>query len=229
MSRAPRVDIANYTYHVLNRSNARLGIFEKETDYQAFENILEEAKDKYKIDLFSYQIMPNHWHMCLSPYRDGEMSRFMQWLTLTHTQRWHAHRYSVGSGHLYQGRYKSFLVQDGEYFLQLCKYIEQNALRARLVNHAEDWRWSSLWRRTYGDYKKKKFLSQWPIEEPPDYVEWVNRFVGDETGGTLEQIRIAIARGKPYGDEAWASQMAGRFNLGMTIRPRGRPVREKGT
>jgi len=81
--------------------------------------------------------MPNHWHFCLSPNNDGDMTKFMQWLTLTHTQRWHAGHHSIGAGHLYQGRYKSFLVQKDDHFLQLCRYIESNALRAKLVQGAE--------------------------------------------------------------------------------------------
>ncbi len=139
MGRALRIDIGDEIYHVLNRANARMTIFEKDNDYQAFETIIEEAKDRYSIQIFSYQIMPNHWHFCLCSKNDGDMTKFVQWLTLTHTQRWHARHHSIGTGHLYQGRYKSFLVQKDNYFLQLCHYIESNALRAKLVQRAEDW------------------------------------------------------------------------------------------
>ena len=138
MGRPLRIDIGDEIYHVLNRANARMTIFEGENDYQAFETTLEEAKDRYPIQIFSYQIMPNHWHFCLRPKNDGDMTKFVQWLTLTHTQRWHASHRSMGTGHLYQGRYKSFLVQGDNHFLQLCRYIENNALRAKLVRRAEE-------------------------------------------------------------------------------------------
>ena len=88
--------------------------------------------------IYSYQIMLNHWHFCLSPKNDGDLSKFMQWLTLTHTQRLRAHNHSTGYGHIYQGRYKSFIVQKDNYFLQLCRYIESNALRAGLTRKAQD-------------------------------------------------------------------------------------------
>jgi putative transposase len=88
--------------------------------------------------------MPNHFHLVLWPRRDGDLSRFMQWLTMTHTQRWHAHRRDAGHGHLYQSRFKSFPIQTDGHFLSVCRYVERNALRARLVGRAEDWAWCSL-------------------------------------------------------------------------------------
>lgn len=220
MGRTLRIDIGNEIYHVLNRANARMVLFKKENDYQAFERILEEAKDRYPIQIFSYQIMPNHWHFCLCPKDDGDMTRFIQWLTLTHTQRWHAFYRSMGSGHLYQGRYKSFLVQKDNYFLQLCRYIESNALRAKLVQRAEDWKWSSLWRREYGDNKQKELLSPWPIEIPYDYLKQLNEPLFEKE---LEYIRTSVSKSRPYGDDNWMNQMVKRFALEMTLRQQGRP------
>ncbi len=220
MGRVSRINIGNEIYHVLNRANARMVLFEKENDYQVFETILEEAKDHYPIQIFSYQIMPNHWHFCLCPKNDGDMTRFIQWLTLTHTQRWHASYRSMGTGHLYQGRYKSFLIQKDNYFLQLCRYIESNTLRAKLVQRAEDWKWSSLWRREYGDNKQKELLSPWPIELPYDYWKQVNdSLVGKE----LECIRTSISKSRPYGDDHWMNETVKKFGLETTLRQRGRP------
>ena len=87
-------------FHVLNRANARATIFEKPEDYAAFERVLKEALDRVDMRVLSYCLMPNHWHLVLWPRRDGDLSRFMGWLTLTHTQRWHAHHHTVGTGHL---------------------------------------------------------------------------------------------------------------------------------
>ena len=83
-------------------------IFEKDCDYEAFERVLTEAVNRSKMRLLSYCLMPNHWHLVLWPHVDGQLSTFAGWLTLTHTQRWHAHRQSTGRGHVYQGRFKSF-------------------------------------------------------------------------------------------------------------------------
>ena len=120
-------------YHVLNRANARMTIFHKPDDYAAFERVLAEAVERTKTRLLAYCLMPNHWHLVVWPEKDGELSRFTGWLTLTHTQRWHAHRHTTGSGHLYQGRFKSFPLQDDAHFFTVCRYVERNALRANLV------------------------------------------------------------------------------------------------
>lgn len=92
MGRPTRAAEGGLIYHVLNRANARMKIFAKDGDYQAFESILEEAVERYETDLLAWCVMPNHWHLVVRPLQDGELSRFTGWLTLTHTQRWHAHR-----------------------------------------------------------------------------------------------------------------------------------------
>ena len=90
-------------YHVLNRANARMRIFDAEKDYEALERILEEAVLGTSMRLLAYSVMPNHWHWVAWPREDGDLSTFVGWLTPTHTQCWHAHRQSVGSGHVNQG------------------------------------------------------------------------------------------------------------------------------
>jgi putative transposase len=101
MGRPIRAAPGGYVYHVLNRATARLKIFHKGADYAAFERVLEQAVARTRTRLLSYCVLPNHWHLVVWPREDGELSRFVGWLTLTHTQRWHAHRRSAGSGHLY--------------------------------------------------------------------------------------------------------------------------------
>lgn len=137
MGRPRRAADGGLIYHVLNRANARLMVFEKEKDYAAWEQVLGEAAARSGTRLLAYCVMPNHWHLVVWPHKDGELSAFTGWLTLTHTQRWHAHRGSRGTGHLYQGRFKSFPVQDDEHFFTVCRYVERNALRANLVARAE--------------------------------------------------------------------------------------------
>jgi len=87
MGRALRISLGGLIYHVLNRSNGRLPIFEKGQDYAAFERILEETRERVGTRILGYCLMPNHWHLVLWPSEDGELSIFMRLLTLTHTQR----------------------------------------------------------------------------------------------------------------------------------------------
>ena len=224
MGRAPRVDVGNEVYHVLNRANSRAVIFNKDKDFEAFEKILEEAKKKYPMRIFSYCLMPNHWHFILYPEKDGDLNKFMHWVTLTHTQRWHAHYHSIGYGHLYQGRYKSFIIQKDNHFLQAASYVERNALRAGLVDRAQDWQWSSLWRRERGSLKQKELLDLWPVLTPKDYIDYVNR---PESKNGLELIRESVSKNRPFGDAGWVNQIAREYDLGMTLKKQGRP--KKGT
>ena len=224
MGRPKRVDVGGYAYHVLNRGNGRMTVFDDEGDYEAFERILEEAIEREPgVGLLSYCLMPNHWHLVVYPSQSGQLSRFVRWLTLTHTQRWHAHRHTVGGGHVYQGRFKSFLVQSDGYLTSVCRYVERNALRANLVKKAEDWRWSSLWRWHSGTAEQKRLLSRWPVpggRRPPKWLERVNRPHGE---AELEALRRAVNRGQPYGSESWTRRMSDQFGLESTFRPRGRP------
>ena len=151
MPRRARIAPSEIVYHVLNRANGRNELFQKPEDYSAFERIMIQAMDRSPIRLLAYCLMPNHWHMVLWPSKDGEMTEFVRWVTLTHSQRLHAHRHTTGYGHIYQGRFKSFAVEQDESLLKVLRYVERNALRANLVGRAQDWRWCSLWRRLNGD------------------------------------------------------------------------------
>jgi len=207
-------------YHVLNRSNGRLPLFESDGDYWAFETVLAEAVARTPMRLLAYCVMPNHWHLVLWPEHDGDLSRCVGWLTLTHTQRWHTAHETVGTGHLYQGRYKSFPVQEDGHFLAVCRYVERNALRAGLVAVAEEWRWSSLWRRERGDAASRALLSEWPVERPAD---WLGRVSNAPPEPELAALRVCAQRGRPYGGDRWVDGTVSRYGLQSTMRSPGRP------
>jgi len=220
MPRRARVSTGGLAYHVLNRRVGRLRLFDNPGDYLAFEKILHEAHEQAGIRIAAYCLMPNHWHLLLWPRDDGELSEIMRWITVTHTQRWHAHRQTSGSGPVYHGRFKSFPVQTDEHFLTVARYVERNALRAKLVRRAEQWQWSSLWRWAHADREGVAFLSDWPVERPRQWVAWVN---GSERASELEDLRCSAQRGRPFGSEGWVARIAKRLGLESTLRPRGRP------
>ena len=220
MPRRPRLAAGELAYHILNRRVGRLPLFEKPADYVAFEKILAEAADRTRVRIAAYCLMPNHWHLLLWPRRDGELSEVLRWITVTHTQRWHAHHHTAGTGPVYQGRFKSFPVQTDEHFLTVARYVERNARRAKLVSRAEGWQWSSLWRREQGDGTVTAWLSEWPMDQPRDWVARVNR---PQMASELEALRVSVQRGRPFGEEGWVRRMAKRFGMESTLRPRGRP------
>ena len=135
-------------YHVLNRAVGRSQLFDDDADYLAMERVIEHTHKRLPIRIISYCLMSNHWHLVLWPIQDDELSEFMQLMTVTHTQRRHAHHHTAGTGPLYQGRFKSFPIQQDGHFLTVCRYVERNALRANLVKSARNWPWCSVAKRT---------------------------------------------------------------------------------
>ena len=174
MGRAPRIDVGDVVYHVINRANARARIFHDATDYQDFEYLLSEMKETFDMRILAYVIMPNHWHLLLHPMNDGDMSKALHWLGTSHVRRHHTRKETIGNGHLYQGRYKSFPVQEDLHFLTVLKYIERNPVRAKLVSKAEDWKWGSAHRRINGTERQRSLLAELPVDLPRGYKQWIN-------------------------------------------------------
>ena len=225
MPRTARYAPGGFVYHALNRAVARLPLFEKDGDYAAFERVLALALDEHPIRLLGYCLMPNHWHFVLWPKHEGELTAFLRWLTHTHTMRWHAHYHTSGTGHLYQGRFKALPIEADEHLYAVLRYVERNALRANLVKRAEQWRWSSLWRREHGDEAAQAILSPWPIPQPAEWLKIVN---AAQTEAELAALRRSVARGTPFGSPSWTERTARRLGLEYTLRSRGRPRKMNG-
>jgi len=217
MPRQPRQHSAGVCFHVINRGNNRQQLFRKPEDYAAFVAILTDALSKFEIDLLCWCLMSNHWHLVLRPRTDKAMAEFMRWLTLTHVRRHHKH-YEIENGHLYQGRYKSFPVEEDDYFLNLCRYVESNALRAGLVTRAEAWEWSSLWQRS--KRATKPALAEWPVNRPDRWTAVVNESMPEDLS---KEIKQSILRDRPLGSAKWLKQIAKKLRLEQKLNPVGRP------
>ena len=214
-------------YHVLNRANGGLPLFRKPEDYAAFERVVEESHAREPLRILAYCVMPNHWHWVVwpQPGADQQVSEFFRWLTVTHAQRWHAHYHTSGSGHLYQGRFKSFPVETDEHLYTVLRYVERNSVRANLVTSAQEWRWSSAWRFYQGEAGSGALLCEWPMTRPHDWLTRLNR---GETKAELEALQRAVRRGQPFGSETWCERIIGQLGLESTIRPPGRPKKVTG-
>jgi len=224
MPRKRRITKGGIVYHVLNRANGRLRIFKKPLDFIAFENVLAEGVERFGMRICGYCIMSNHWHFLLWPPEDDTMVNFMRWITLTHTQRWHASHGTTGIGHVYQGPYKSFPIQTDWRYLKAMQYIEANPLRAGIVDDAAHWQWSSLSHRSNPQGTKPFNLDPGPVPLPKNWPQKVNQPI-DPTHS--QQLANCIKRGCPYGQEDWTKQTAGLLNLQSTLRNRGRPRKLK--
>ena len=141
MPRIARGLADGHFYHILNRGNGRQQVFHKDEDYHVFIKLMKESAERYDISIQAYCLMPNHFHMLVSPQQGEWLSRWMQWFMTSHVRRYHRHYRS--SGHVWQGRFKNFLVQDDNHLLTVARYIEANPVRSGLVVTAVDWQWSS--------------------------------------------------------------------------------------
>lgn len=220
MPRQARVAVGEVIYHVINRANGRARMFHSDKDYQHFEALLQEGVELTGMRLLAYCIMPNHWHLVLYPRQNTDLSEFMRWVTTTHVRQRRVATKSIGHGHLYQGTYKSFPIETNMYLTALIRYVEQNPLRANLVQRAEDWQWSSLHRRTKGTAKGKRLLASLPIDLPHNYLKVVNERYDEEK---LEVIRHTLKKGAPFGSEQWTAKMVQRYHMEGTLRAPGRP------
>lgn len=225
MPRTARRTPGGFVYHVFNRAAAKFKMFRTEKDYLAFEKAQTEALARFPgIRLLGWCIMPNHWHLVIWPIGSKDLARFMHWLTLAHASRWRTSHRTIGWGPLYQGRYKSFVVQDDAHYLVVLRYVERNALRARLVKRAEDWRWGSLYARLSNDPKLRVMLSDGPVPLPQDWIERVNT---PQTRNEEEELALSIRRGRPFGSPPWQQKMVKRLGVASSLRAPGRPKRSR--
>jgi putative transposase len=220
MPRTARASVGGICYHVLNRGNGRAKVFHKKGDFDAFVKLMTEANERLPLRILGYVLMPNHFHLVLWPRGDGDLSRWMQWLLTAHVRRYHRHY--GGSGHVWQGRFKAFPIEGDQHCLTVLRYVERNALRANLVDRAEEWSWSSLAWRVGG--QGPNWLCDWPVAFPANWVATVNAV---QSEAELVALRRSVARGAPFGEERWCQRIAKRLGLESSLRPRGRPTKPK--
>jgi putative transposase len=216
MPRTSRAIVANYCYHVLNRGNNRMRLIHDRADYVAFLWLLAESFDEFNVPVLAACVMPNHLHLVMQPRQSGDLAAWAHWLFTTHARRFHKKHGS--SGRVWQGRFKASIVQADAHLLILLRYVERNALTARLVAAAEDWEWGSLrWRqRGTGPIR----LAPSPVTLPSAWRAYVNT---PQPADELAAIRNAIERQAPYGAESWCNDTARELGLESTLKPRGRP------
>jgi putative transposase len=202
--------------HVINRGNGRQKVFHKDGDYQAFVELLVEAGKRFGLSVISYCIMPNHFHLLIQSGQTELLSKTMQWVMTSHVRRYHRH-YGT-SGHVWQGRYKSFIVQSNEHLITVIRYIEANPVRAGVVISAADWPWSSHQARIC--IVKDKMQNDTVQMLPGAWTEYVDTPLTDTE---IEKVRISVNRQSPFGSDEWQQQTIARLGLESTVRRRGRP------
>jgi putative transposase len=216
MPRTARASVGGLCYHVINRGNGRATVFHDAEAYADFLALIDRAAARLPMRVLAFCLMPNHVHLVLWPRRDGDLSRWMQWLLTAHVRRHHRRRGT--DGHVWQGRFKAFPIQQDAHLLTVMRYVERNPVRAKLAPRAADWPWSSAPQR--GRRGQPDWLAAPPVPLPAGWPRFVD---AAQTPAELDLLRRAVTRGTPYGAPAWVARTAARLGLMSTIRPRGRP------
>ncbi len=209
----------NQFYHVINRGNARNRVFHKSGDYLSFIDLMEEASARYPVKLFNYCLMPNHFHFVAEPQRAQDLSCWMQWLMTSHVRRYHAHYASTG--HVWQGRFKSFLIEEDSHLVTVARYVEANPVRASLALSSAAWPWSSH-AETVG-VAPRVLTRSLPVDLPDNWTQYVDTPMSE---AELEKMRRSAVRQMPYGDEEWQARVSLAYHLESTLHPLGRPRKE---
>jgi putative transposase len=171
MARTRRLAASLNTYHVVNRGNDRRVIFPERDDYQRFRAFLIEGQQRHPVKIFGACQMPNHFHLLLKPETDSALSAYMQWVCCRYACYFRAITQTVGHGHVFQRRFWSAPIVDDDHFRMVLRYIEANPSRAKLVETAEHWEWSSLSERLRN---RPDLVASLPLDLPDSWCALVN-------------------------------------------------------
>lgn len=194
MPRIARLVVPGYPHHVTQRGNRRQRTFFEEADYQAYIAFLCELKDRVRVDVWAYCLMPNHVHLVLVPLRRDSLAKLLG--VAHHRYARHVNLRHEWQGHLWQERFHS-TVMDEQHLLAAVRYIELNPVRSGLCSRAEDWRWSSAHAHLHD--AADRLVTVTPMRKR--ISDW-RRYLGEETDhGLSERLRRHTRTGRPAGDE----------------------------
>lgn len=227
MARPLRISVANLPFHVLDRGNNRQTVFHGEADFVYYLRLLRRYKDELKFKLYHFCLMPNHFHLVLEPTIEGSLAKTMMRLTLAYS--WYFNQRYGGVGHVWQGRYKSSLVDKENYFIWCGLYVELNPVRAGLVSKPEDWRWSSYRFHASGEMEH---VTKGLVDASAYYLE-LGHTVGERQKSYREEALEVMKEeslkgirekldGGVFGRQDFVREAKERFKIG-SLRPRGRP------
>ena len=225
MGRLPRAIDDGLVYHAMNRGNNRDDVFAGTGDHDAFLEALAKARSRYPFRLLGYCLMTDHFHLLLQPGAGQSISRILQSITVAHT--WRYHKQHRSSGHVWQGRFKSPVIQDDGLLLVVLRYIEANPARAGIVADAGDYRPSSY--GAHGLGRPDPLLDPFPEWEALGRTDaerrarWRRKVAAAQAGAEVDAVRSSLRMGRPFGSAEWTEATAGRLGIDLRPRPRGRP------
>jgi len=227
MARPLRITVANLPFHIIDRGNNRQTVFYEEEDFIYFLELLKRYKKELKFKLYHFCLMSNHIHLMIEPTIEGSLPKIMMRLTLAYSS--YFNKKYKGVGHVWQGRYKSSLIDKENYFIWCGLYVELNPVRAKLATKPEDWQWSSY---NFYAFKKTSPLIEGLIDSDPYYLEIggssgerQERYRENVEGVMKEKFLVNIRKrldGGVFGREEFTRAMKEKFKI-RSLRGKGRP------
>tara|TARA_R110002050_G_scaffold71891_3_gene154663 strand:+ start:49679 stop:50401 length:723 start_codon:yes stop_codon:yes gene_type:complete len=230
MARLPRLFIKDCPQHIIQRGNNRQATFFADEDYTVYLDKLKDFSVKYQVKVHAYVLMTNHVHLLLSTEHDGAISKMMQSIG----------RYFVlyinntyqRTGTLWEGRYKSTLVDSDNYLFTVMRYIEMNPVRAGMVDHPEEYPWSSYQANAVGKAIELLTPHEQYVKLADTHTERLSRYVGlfDEylSDNTIELIRAATNKAWILGSELFKRQVETQINRRVEPANRGGDRKSEG-
>ncbi len=225
MGRPPRLAFSGLVYHVVDRGNNRQRVFSDRADFAKYLGLLKRYKKQYDFRLYHYVLMNNHVHLLLETSDKGTISKIMQSITLAYTRYYNGKYESFG--HVWQGRFKSPVIEKDSYLLQCARYIELNPVRAELVQDPGEYEWSS--HRFYAFGELDELLDKDPLYEElsrttKDPRQWYREFIREGIPKEIiKEIRYSIARDHILGRGSFIELIEERFRSQRRNRRTGRP------
>lgn len=224
-----RVVLADYPHHVVQRGHNRQVVFGGASDYERYLATLAEFKEVFRVKVHAWCLMTNHVHLLLAPSDDTGLARLMKRLAARQTR--YRNRLQQRSGTLWEGRYKSSVVQTDRHLLACCRYIELNPVRAGMVAAAQDYPWSSC-RARLGCADSTILdldvcYQALAADEPERRVRYRELLCQPVPAADLELIRTAVQRGRWTGSRDFGEHVAAALDRTVENRGPGRPAKNK--
>lgn len=227
MARLPRLVLPNQPHHIIQRGNDRRLIFREEEDYQRFLAWLKESSRFYSVAIHAYVLMPNHLHLLVTPGDNEGLAQMMQKLGRFYVP-WFNNKYERTGG-LFQGRFRTSLVDSERYFLTCSRYVELNPVRAQLVSNPLDYPWSSYAHHAGArvdplvtDHLLYWSLGNTPFQREAAYMDLVQQGLSSEE---LDTINKAVLKGQPLGSHNFKADLERKTQRQVLPAKLGRPFK----
>jgi len=219
MPRIARVVAVGYPHHITQRGNYRQNIFSDDADREKYLSFLKKEADQYHLSILTYSLMTNHVHFIAVPEEEDSMANVFKYAHMKYSQYYNK---KMGiSGHLFQGRFFS-CVMDERHTIACARYIEQNAVRAKMAEKPELWKWSSAKTHCGEDGCDELGVNKFFDYMGYDQKEW-KKFINVQADAKeVNQIRENTKKGRPLGSENFVEKLEKKLDRFLKLKPRGR-------